>query len=201
MSLRSEERWVTGVYNRGAYWGKVLRRSLVTLHDSRRHGKTAYSVAWPKWTMATTTTVARPRHRCKWVRWGRLDPLPLRSFHVRGDNLPELSTNHSSRCGSRRGFTGGEIHWISDLLQVTVPWKLPSVCLTEQVKLEGIVFKFLCDNPLIYLYQSCFPNNQLQLCYRVLIRYSLIHTQFDLQVHQNTLSVEFQYLMWLTAQL
>jgi hypothetical protein len=50
--------------------------------------------------------------------------------------------------GSRRGFTGGEIHYTWDLLQVIVPWKLHSVRLTKQVKeLHFQIFMWEATNP------------------------------------------------------
>jgi hypothetical protein len=112
----------------------------------------AYGMAQPKWTAATTSTVAWPRRRASGYGEAGSIHSPSDLFTFRGNILPELGTNHSGWRKSRRGFTGGEIHWIWSSW-VIVPCD-PHQC-AWQSKLKGFVLQFSCDNPLIRLQQSC----------------------------------------------
>jgi hypothetical protein len=70
----------------GTHWGKVLWQSLVTLHDSRRRGKTTYGVAWLRSPMSPddigySTTSLGNRVRPISSR-PRPNPPPVRSFYL-----------------------------------------------------------------------------------------------------------------------
>jgi hypothetical protein len=163
--MRAEGRWVTRVYNRGARWGKdsggkwaihcnVLRHD----NDCKHVARLQRVVNFGEGTSADRSAsgaVNSPAIRLQLLSM-------LRSF------TSNRATGHESQhwCGSRCGFTGGEIHCTWDLFQVTVPWELHSLRLTEQVKeLHSQICMCEATNPSV---SKLFLYTPLWFCYKYL---------------------------------
>jgi hypothetical protein len=113
--------------HRGTHWGKVLRQSLVTLHDSRRHGKMAYGVARLRSSashndISHSATSQGNRVRTISSRL-RPNPTPFRSFF-----LSQLSTRHRARIAAPARFTmrgspaAGFVNPRSSSVNVYIEW-------------------------------------------------------------------------------
>jgi hypothetical protein len=147
MNLWLEGRWVNGVYNRGARWGKDSGCKWVIHCDVLWHSNNRKNVARLQRAANSGKGTLADRAACgavnsPTIRLQQLFVLRSSSGYPRA-TMHELQRRH----GSWRGFTGGEIHCTWDLLQVTIPWKLHSVRLIEQDKvLHSQIFMWEATN-------------------------------------------------------
>jgi hypothetical protein len=131
---RSEKKWVTGAVIRGLHRGRPTDEEpgpWAVYGDSPRQSKALRHAAWPD----------NGEHRwCQrdWPRWdttagensGRsLSPVMIFLTEERYQCLDGRESRR--QCGSRHKITGGEGGRIRWSCSVTVPWWLPSECLTD----------------------------------------------------------------------
>ena len=113
--------------HRGTHRGKVLRQSLVTLHDSRRHGKTAYGMACLRSSVSHDDNGRSATSQGNQV-WPissrpRPNPPPFRSFY-----LSQLSTRHRARIAApswimtRGSPASGSVNLRSSSVNVYIEW-------------------------------------------------------------------------------
>jgi hypothetical protein len=169
---------------------------------SRRLAKTWWNNLWRGVTEVNSGNHGEGRTATspgKWVRWGRLDPLPLWSFHVHGNIMPKMSTNHSDRCRSWRGD-----HRRGDSLNLTIlfsPLYQDLLKFFWQSKLKGAFLEFSCHKLLLNYIKVVVQCTSFNFVIKTSIKHPVDPTQIDLKVDQSSLIVKFQYLRWLTAQL
>jgi hypothetical protein len=152
--------WVTGVHQTCRSLRVKPGRVSDCLTWPTARWYTSYGMAQLKWPTATTATVARPC--CRASGYGEVGSIhsPFDLFMSRGNILPELSTNRSGRCESRRGD-----HQRRDSLNLAILFSpLYHQDLLQsfwQSNLKGVFLEFSCDKLLTQLHQSCCPMYQL----------------------------------------